>query len=104
MSFLFVPLRRTRVYLCPDPDEVSRRAGRAVGKGGGDRGLVLEVDPVLHVELKRAMLTCLDWNTHDPSLILAGASDGTGECTRMHEWADGIDVDEMDLDKISYGV
>lgn len=79
-----------RVYVCPTPEAVQAAAATAAdshapadvsdrgvqGEGGG--GLVLvSAEPVLHATLKWAELTCLDWSPHDPTLLLAGASDGT---------------------------
>lgn len=38
--------------------------------------MVLDTKPILHVQLKRAEVLCLDWSPHEPNLLLAGASDG----------------------------
>ncbi|CAM9923282.1 unnamed protein product, partial [Laminaria digitata] len=109
-----------RVYVCPDPDEVSaaasaeevsgggagggagakgaaakvgsqknRKGGGVGNKGGG--GVVLQMKPVLQVELKRTEMMCLDWSPHDPNLLLVGAADGT-VCTWKVSL--GVDVDD----------
>ena len=32
--------------------------------------------PVMHVDLKRTEMMCVDWSPHDPNLLLTGAADG----------------------------
>ena len=44
--------------------------------GDGGAAVVLDTKPILHVQLKRAEVLCLDWSPHEPNLLLAGASDG----------------------------
>lgn len=78
-----------RVYVCPTPEAVQAATatnddchtpedvGRKGAQGEGGDGLVLtDAEPVLHAALKWTELTCMDWSPHDPTLLLAGASDG----------------------------
>lgn len=81
------------MYVCPNPEEVETAAAAelaqdtgarthdSVGGRAGGEGLVLDrLEPVLHASFKRSELTCLDWSPHDPTLLLAGASDGASSC------------------------
>lgn len=79
--------------MCPNPEDVETAAAAdpaqdacapdhdsVDGRAGGE-GLVLDgMEPVLHASLKRSELTCVDWSPHDPTLLLAGASDGVLSC------------------------
>lgn len=98
----------SRVYVCPTPEavqkaaaaaaagagvkghnnKIGKRKGGAIGHGKGtgngiaptgETALVLKTKAVLHATLRRTELTCLDWNPHDPTLLLAGTADGKRE-------------------------